>query len=157
MASVSESAAAFQIALPAEWQNTPPDAVAQPTQIGRDLSNLVRWAQHGGGDEERAYDLFLSLFPRLYGRPLESWVMPPLDELDIEPVDEISVVVVAAIARFNMRTGTDVDIRGLAALASISHHRIRHLATQGDVKRSKRGRVSAEEARRFLEARRVPV
>jgi hypothetical protein len=157
VASLSESAAALEVALPTDCLSTAPAELAQSTQVGRDMVDLVRWAQAGVGDEEAVYHLLLGLYPRIYGRPADAGAMPPLDEIDIEPIDEVSSVVIAAIARFNMRTGKDVDIRGLAALASISYHRIRHLSASGGLVRSGRGRVSADEARRFLQARCVPV
>jgi hypothetical protein len=117
---------------------------------------LVRWAQAGAGDAETAFHLLADLYQHLHGRTIGPQEMPPLDEIDTDPTDEIGFVVLAAIARFNITTGTEVDVRGLAALAGISYERVRHMAAQGKLLRSRRGRIAADEARRFLEARGVP-
>jgi hypothetical protein len=146
----------LQLGVPPEWRGVAPDELAKTTQVGRDMSELVRWAQIGHVDAEAAYDLFLALYPHVYARPTGSDDVPPLDEIDPQPTDEIGFVFLAAIARFNLRTGAEVEVRGLAALAGLSYERVRHMAAQGKLLRSRRGRVSADEARRFLEQRGLP-
>jgi hypothetical protein len=140
-----------------EWLTTPPDSIVKSSQIGLDVCTLVRWAQTGQGDQEEIRDLLNSLFLRLCAGQKTFNDELPLDENVIDPTDEFGFVFLAAIARFNVKTGAVVDVHGLAALAGISYERLRHLAAQGQLQRSRRGRVTAGEARRFLEARNAPV
>jgi hypothetical protein len=156
---ISDFAFCFQpgLDISIEWKSMPPESIVHTSQFGLDVITLVRWAQTGLGDEDEAVEAARSVLPRLCTRPIDFRPRASLDDIDIEPNDEVRIVVVAAIARLKMRSGMEVDLGGLAVLAGISHDRIRHLAGEGQVQQCRRGRVTAIEARRFLEARRVPV
>jgi len=102
----------------------------------------------------------LSVLAALYSRAadtdLDRTAIDVVDDLD--PSDDLGLVLVAAAARIRLDQGAAVTARELAALTGLSAARVRQLISSGELRATneKPQRVPAEDARRWLASRGVP-
>lgn len=126
---------------------------------------LTLYAQRGlpvwdWTDSGMAADGLLSVLSALYSRAadadIEHTAIDVVDDLD--PSDEIALVLVAAAARIRIDRGEPVTARELGALAGIGAYAVRHHLRSGELRATdeRPARVPAEDARRWLAARGVP-
>jgi hypothetical protein len=132
-------------------------------ELGTTAQDLVRWAQTGEGDAEKAWADAQAVCVALYSQAgvLEASDTGELGLGDAENIDEtdIGVVLLATTARRCIVRGEDVAPRWLAALAGITKRRVNQLTDNGDLKRRRstgpRGRtaIPATAAWRLLVSR----
>src|SRR5690606_35097663 len=102
----------------------------------------------------------LSVLAALYSRAadadLDRTAIDVVDDLD--PSDDLGLVLVAAAARIRLDQDVPVTARELGALVGLTAVRVRQLVAAGELRATneKPQRVPAEDARRWLASRGVP-
>lgn len=107
------------------------------------------WTDHGC-----AADALVSVCAGLYSQASRPGVIGGPDDADVDPTDEIGVVLLAAQARIRIDRKQRVPVRELACLASVEPQHVRLLGRQGEIE-IEDGSVRAAECRRWLSARGV--
>lgn len=133
------------------------------TDLGMTVTTLVQYAQCGlpawdWTDSGMASDGALSVMSALYtcaGTPEVGGGILDRED-DVEPDSAIGVVLLATIARIQIDQRADVALRALAVLSGLSLRQVQELAAKGELAKSGRGVVTAEEATRWLSGRGVP-
>lgn len=102
----------------------------------------------------------LSVLAALYSRAadggIEHTAIDVVDDLD--PSDDVGLVLVAAAARIRLDRDVPVTARELGALVGLTAVRVRQLIAAGELRATdeRPARVKARDARRWLAARGVP-
>jgi hypothetical protein len=141
-----------------------PDHVErEQCNLGATVESLVRWAQNGDGDPDKAWIAAQTVCAALYSQAgvLEADDIGELGLGDAANIDEtsIGVVLLATKARRCIARGEDVAPRWLAALAGITKRRVNQLTGNGQLKLRRstgpRGRtaIPARAAQRLLVSR----
>lgn len=132
-----------------------------PSSVGYSAALLTEWAKRGTNGEDwsegTAWDAVQHVCTALYSRAGEPGTFgggPIEQRSNKEPESGIETVLLAAWARSCIAQRTDVPIRALAALASLSIQAVRNLGTAGELHVG-RGLVGWDEARRWLSGRGV--
>jgi hypothetical protein len=131
---------------------------------GRDLAIFAQQGLCGSLDWEDhscAADAAHELVSRLYARPVEalqsgSGNVGPLDEaLDADLDDPLSLVLVAAWARWELSQGAPLTARQLAAIAGLDPDVVKRMGREGELRfnAERPATVNAKEAKRWLKAR----
>jgi len=127
--------------------------------LAREAAMLAMYAQQGlVGDwthHGNAADALVSVCAALYTRAVSPEVGGP-DDVDVDPTDEIGIVILAAQARIRIDRKQPVPVRELACLAGIDPDHVRLLGRKGEIAVVD-GAVAAKVARRWLGARGVMI
>lgn len=135
--------------------------------VGLSAADLARYARGEGGLDSTVEDYAVKLVP-LLASPLApvSGPLPPIltrwlagqvdaDDLDPDSLeDRLALVIMAALGREALEGGEPVSVGQLAVLSGVSPDHVRLLARRGEIA-VEGGRVSAEEARRWIAGRGV--
>jgi hypothetical protein len=126
--------------------------IARVSTLGRDVQALTQWAQTGEAvdlsDSGMAADTLLSVISALYTRAADGTIDASEFETDVDATQDFGVVILAAQARIRLCHGTDVPVRELAALASLSPDALRR-GEGAKLRRTVDG-IAYEDARRWL-------
>jgi len=133
--------------------------LARVSTLGREAQALTRWAQTGEAldwtDSGMAADGLLSVLSALYMRAADGTIDTSELETDAHQTEDYGVVILAAQARIRLCQGTDVPVRELAALASLSPDALRR-GEGAELRRTGDG-IACEDARRWLSGRGIIV
>lgn len=109
------------------------------------------WAHHGN-----AADALVAVCAALYTCAGRRHEIGGPDDVDVDPTDQLGIVILAAQARIRIDQKEPVPVRELACLAGVDPNHVRLLGRQGELAVVD-GAVAAKVARRWLGARGVMV
>lgn len=157
---VEEHVASICLQLGIEWHNEP----AVP-QLVFSVKTLASYAMRGGYLDAPVEEYLISIAPPVWSRAADEGTFHTAEFDDADPdklvpgnwLDELVLVMRSAIAREKLEQGESVSPAELAMLASMAGDAIRLLCSRGEIAATKDGGwlIASEEAKRFLELRRV--